>query len=80
MASPLFDECAETRMFRALSEISARILAAPTEEHRALLRNTAFVLRRELVELIQAHPIPEESDVARMQAGMGLSLVPREVS
>jgi len=48
MASPLFDECAETRMFRALSEISARI--------------------------------PEESDVARMQAGMGLSLVPREVS
>lgn len=60
-------ESAEVRLIKALQELSSRIWMTASAEHRAQLRKTAAVLRAELVELIQAMPIPDESDYERMQ-------------
>lgn len=58
-------ETTEIRLLRSIVELSGRILMAPTSEQRESLRGTAYALRAELLKLVEAIPIPDETDVAR---------------
>jgi len=71
-------ETTEIWLLRSILELRGRILMATTSEQRESLRGTAYALRAELLKLVEAIPIPDETDVARTRgefAAMGPMMI-----